>query len=147
MNEDPMLEEWIMAAIMGNLPKQVTTDLDLERKKGKSIDDIDNSTNIYMHDHQVGMPRHMPGPMLHVTEQGSKHDEPHDTTQEDIPHSAELEKSKVDKSNNSNAKTIGISTLLVKVGEETAKVLARERGMANVGTVVGGGIRGGNVHS
>ena len=59
-----MLEEWIMAAILRNLPKQITKDLALELKKAKSIDDIHNTINIYMHDHQTGMPRNMPGPML-----------------------------------------------------------------------------------
>ena len=68
VREDPMLEEWIMAAILRNLPKQITKDLALELKKATSIDDIHNSINIYMHDHQTGMPRNMPGPMLYLTE-------------------------------------------------------------------------------
>ena len=38
------------------------------KKKATSIDDIHNSINIYMHDHQTGMPRNMLGPMLCLTE-------------------------------------------------------------------------------
>ena len=69
ITEDPMLEQWVMAAILRNLPKQLTRDLALELKKAKSIDDIHNSINIYMYDHQIGMPRNMPGPMLCMAEQ------------------------------------------------------------------------------
>ena len=43
-----------MAAIMRNLPNQLTKDLALELKKVKSIDDIHNTVNIYMYDHQAG---------------------------------------------------------------------------------------------
>ena len=68
VREDPMLEEWIMAAIFRDLPKHITKDLALELKKAISIDDIHNSINIYMHDQQTGMPRNMPGPMLYLTE-------------------------------------------------------------------------------
>ena len=69
ISEDPMLEHWIMAAILRNLPKQLTRDLVLELKKVKSIDDIHNSINIYMYDHQIGMPRNIPGLMLCMAEQ------------------------------------------------------------------------------
>ena len=62
-----MLEEWIMAAIMRNLPKQITKDLAMERTKANSIE-LQNAINIYMHDHQTGMPRNMPGPMLCMAE-------------------------------------------------------------------------------
>ena len=48
VKEDPMLEQWIMAAILRNLPKQLTRDLALELKKATSIDDIHNSINIYI---------------------------------------------------------------------------------------------------
>ena len=67
-----MMEEWIMAAILRNLPKQLTKDLALELKKASSIDDIHNAINIYMHDHQTGMPRNMPGPMLYLMSQKNK---------------------------------------------------------------------------
>ena len=69
IKEDHMLEEWIIAAIMRNLPKQITKDLAIELKKATSIDDIHNTINVYMHDYQTGMPRNMPGPMLYMTEQ------------------------------------------------------------------------------
>ena len=53
---------------MRNLPKQITKDLAVELKKTTSIDDIHNTINVYMHDHQTGMPRNMPGPMLCMAE-------------------------------------------------------------------------------
>ena len=34
VREDPMLEEWIMAAILRNVPKQIIQDLAMELKKG-----------------------------------------------------------------------------------------------------------------
>ena len=73
-----MLEEWIMAAILRNLPKHLTKELGMELKKVASIDDIHNIVNIYMYDHQIGMPRNMPGPMLCMAEKepnGSKTEE------------------------------------------------------------------------
>ena len=55
--EDPMLEEWTIAVVMRNLPKQITKDLAMELKKATSIDDIHDTTNVHMHDHQTGMPQ------------------------------------------------------------------------------------------
>ena len=61
-----------MAAISRNLLKQLTGDLALELKKAKRIDDIHDSINIYMYDHQIGMPRNMPGFTLCLSEQDAK---------------------------------------------------------------------------
>ena len=44
-----VLEEWIIAAVMRNLPKQITKDLAMELKKATSLDDIHNTINVYMH--------------------------------------------------------------------------------------------------
>ena len=46
VREDTMLEEWVMAATLRNLPKTITKDLALELKKAKSKDDIHNTINI-----------------------------------------------------------------------------------------------------
>ena len=78
VSEDPMLGQWIMAAILRNLPKQLTRDLALELKKATRIDDIHNTINIYMYAHQTEMPRNMPGPMLCMAEQENQHSKQED---------------------------------------------------------------------
>ena len=102
VREDPMLEEWIMAAILRNLPKQLTKDLALELKKAKSIDDIHNTTNIYLHDHQTGMPRNMPGPMLYLTEPETPEDVAKDKTVKGNPDNKDGQKTKTEKPHDYN---------------------------------------------
>ena len=58
-----------MAAILRNLPKQLTNDLALELRKLSTVDEVRNAVNIYRHDYRTGMPRGMTGPMLCAAEQ------------------------------------------------------------------------------
>ena len=102
VREDPMLEEWIMAAIIRNLPKQITKDLALELKKAKSIDDIHNTINIYMHDHQAGMPRNMPGPMLYLTEPENSEEATSDKAAKENPDFKDVAKNMITESDKKN---------------------------------------------
>ena len=148
IKEDPMLEQWIMAAILRNLPKQLTRDLALELKKVTSIDDIHNSINIYMYDHQIGMPRNMPGPMLCITEketqQMTKKTDPTVTTL-----GAQMLATAQQKHPNPRreTRTTGNCTLLARVERATEKARAKARDTANVGTVESGVIQGGSARS
>ena len=55
--------------------------LAMELEKARSIDDMHNAINVYMHDNQTGMPRNMPGPMLYMTEADAKADVPKEPEQ------------------------------------------------------------------
>ena len=97
VSEDPMLEQWVVAAIMRNLPKQLTRDLALELKKANRIDDIHICINIYMYDHQTGMPRNMFGPMLCTTEQEAQGKTPEDQPDRSNPTNSIAEPSNTNK--------------------------------------------------
>ena len=64
--DDAISEKWIKAAVLRDLPKQVTRDLALQLKDATIVNDVRNTVNIYLHDHQTGMPRGQAGPMLRM---------------------------------------------------------------------------------
>ena len=70
--DDPISERWIKAAVMRNLPKQLTKDLAMQLRDVKTVDEVRNIVNIYLHDHQTGMPRGQTGPMLCMAEDGQE---------------------------------------------------------------------------
>ena len=65
--DDAISDKWIKVAVLRNLPKQVTKDHALQLKDAQYVDDVRNIVNIYLHDHQMGMPRGQSGPMLCAT--------------------------------------------------------------------------------
>ena len=65
---DELSHKWIKDAILKNLPEKISTALAIELKKATSIDDMQNTINIYLHDHRTGLPRGTPGAMLYLTE-------------------------------------------------------------------------------
>ena len=62
--DDAISEKWIKAAVLRNLRKSVTKDLAMQLKDVKTVNEVRNVINIYLHDHQTGMPRGQIGPML-----------------------------------------------------------------------------------
>ena len=62
--DDAINEKWIKIAVLRNLPKIITRDLAMQRKDIKIVSEVRNVINIYMHDHQTGVPRRQIGPML-----------------------------------------------------------------------------------
>ena len=65
--EDAISEKCIKAAVFRNLPKQVTKDLAIQLRDLKTVNEVRDIVNIYMHDHMIGMPRGQVGPMLCMT--------------------------------------------------------------------------------
>ena len=63
-------EKWIKAAVLRNLPKTITNDLAMQLKDAKIVNEVRSIINIYMHDHQTGMPRGQSGPVLCVAAEG-----------------------------------------------------------------------------
>ena len=57
-------EQWVKAAVLRDMPKTITRDLAMQLKDIKIVNEIRNVINIYMHDHQAGMPRGQTGPTL-----------------------------------------------------------------------------------
>ena len=49
--DDAISERWIKATVFRNLPKQVTKDLALHLRETKTVNEVRNIVNIYMHDH------------------------------------------------------------------------------------------------
>lgn len=68
--DDPIFEHWIKATVMRNLPKQLTKEFAMQLRNVKTVDEVRNIVNIYLHDHQTGMPRGQTGPMLCMAENG-----------------------------------------------------------------------------
>ena len=66
--DDAISEKRIKVAVLRNLPKQATKVLAIQLRDIKTVDEVRNIVNIYMHDHIIGMPRGQAGPMLCVTE-------------------------------------------------------------------------------
>ena len=62
--DDAMSDKWIKVAVLRNLPKRVTKDLALQFKDANIVNGVRNIVNIYLHDHQTGMPRGQADPML-----------------------------------------------------------------------------------
>ena len=50
-------EKWIKVAVLRDLPTIITKDLAMQLKDTKIVNEVRNVINIYMHDHQTGMPR------------------------------------------------------------------------------------------
>ena len=49
---------------MKNLQEKIVTSLFLELRKAEAVDEIQHIINTYMHDHRIGLPRGIPGPMI-----------------------------------------------------------------------------------
>ena len=71
--EDQISDEWIKAAVMRNLPKQITYDLVIQLKDVRTTGEVRHIINIYMHGYQTGMPRGQAGPMLCIALQEEQH--------------------------------------------------------------------------
>ena len=61
-------EKWINVAMFRNPPKQITKDLAMQFRDTKTVNEVRNVVNIYLHDHIIGMFRGQVGPMLCMTE-------------------------------------------------------------------------------
>ena len=66
---EPMQEKWVKAAIMQNLPSQLVTNLSMQLKTAKTVEDMQNIINVYLHDHKTGLPKGQQGPMLRLAEE------------------------------------------------------------------------------
>ena len=72
---DAISEKWIKAAVLRNFHKQLTRELALQLRDAKTVTDVRNIINIYMHDHLAGMFRGQTGPMLCVAEDSKTENE------------------------------------------------------------------------
>ena len=64
-----MQEKCVKAALLQNLPDKIVTNLSLQIKQAKTIEEMHSLVNVYLHDHKTGMPRGQAGPMLCLADQ------------------------------------------------------------------------------
>lgn len=82
--------KWVRAALIQNLPKAITQHLAVQLRQAQIIDSIYNLVMIYLHDHNIGLPRGQIPAKLYLTEDSkeetnqTKHqeDKPEDSIQE-----------------------------------------------------------------
>ena len=68
---EAILESWLVAAVKRDLPIKISTDMSMQIRTMKTMDEIRNAINIFRHDHRTGLPRGVPGTMLAMTETAS----------------------------------------------------------------------------
>ena len=66
---DQLQEKWVKAALLQNLPDKIVTNLSLQLKQAKTIEEMQSLVNVYLHDHKTGMPRGQTGPIICLADQ------------------------------------------------------------------------------